>query len=51
MKIYTLTYNFPDGDNYGQILQCFALIRFLRNLGHEAYWCTEQIYRSLFCAI
>lgn len=38
MKIYTLTYNFPDGDNYGQILQCFALIRFLRNLGHEAYW-------------
>ncbi|WP_294684727.1 polysaccharide pyruvyl transferase family protein [uncultured Bacteroides sp.] len=47
MKIYTLTYNFPDGDNYGQILQCFALIRFLRNLGHEAYWL--QYTQSSWC--
>lgn len=28
MKIYTLTFNCPDRDNYGQILQSFALIRF-----------------------
>lgn len=36
MKIYTLTYNCPEKDNYGQILQCYALLKFLNNLGHDA---------------
>ena len=36
MKIAVLTFWWGD-DNYGQLLQCFALQHYLRNLGHDAY--------------
>ncbi len=36
MKIGTITYWDTD-NNYGQVLQCFALIRFLKSLGHDAF--------------
>lgn len=36
MRIGTITYWWTQ-DNYGQVLQCFALIRFLRHMGHEAF--------------
>ena len=36
MRIGTITY-WQTQDNYGQVLQCFALIRFLRDMGHEAF--------------
>lgn len=36
MKIGVLTHS-KFSDNYGQILQCFALQRFLLELGHEAF--------------
>lgn len=36
MKIAILTY-YESSDNYGQILQCFALQQYLLNLGHDAY--------------
>lgn len=35
MKIGTITF-WDSEENYGQILQCFALVRFLNNLGHNA---------------
>lgn len=36
MKIAVLTFWWGD-DNYGQLLQCFALQHYLRNIGHDAY--------------
>lgn len=36
MRIGTITYWWTQ-DNYGQVLQCFALIKFLRSMGHEAF--------------
>ena len=36
MKIGTVTY-WNTQDNYGQILQCYALLKVLRNMGHNAY--------------
>lgn len=36
MKIGIITY-WSSEDNYGQQLQCFALQRYLRNLGHDAF--------------
>ncbi len=36
MKIGIITFSFSV-DNYGQILQCFALQRFLRDQGHDAF--------------
>ncbi len=36
MKIGTLTYWWTQ-ENYGQVLQCFALLRFLTQKGHEAF--------------
>ena len=36
MKIGIMTYWWSK-DNYGQVLQCFALQKYLRNLGHDAF--------------
>ena len=36
MKIGVLTYWWSE-DNYGQILQCYALQKYLRDMGHDAY--------------
>lgn len=36
MKIGTVTFS-DSKENYGQILQCYALIKFLRNIGHESF--------------
>lgn len=36
MKIGVITFC-ETQENYGQVLQCFALIRFLRLMGHEAF--------------
>ena len=36
MKIGILTYNGTQ-DNYGQVLQCYALQKYLRELGHEPF--------------
>jgi hypothetical protein len=36
MKIGIMTFWWSD-DNYGQILQCYALQKYLRNAGHDAY--------------
>lgn len=36
MKIGIITY-WQSNDNYGQILQCYALQSFLRNNGHDAF--------------
>ena len=36
MKIGILTYWWAN-DNYGQLLQCYALQKYLRDLGHEAF--------------
>lgn len=36
MKIGILTFWWTQ-DNYGQVLQCFALIKFLREMGHDAF--------------
>ena len=36
MKIGVLTYSHHK-QNYGQILQAYALVTFLRNMGHEAF--------------
>lgn len=36
MKIGILTFWWSQ-DNYGQLLQCYALQKYLRNLGHDAY--------------
>lgn len=36
MKIGIVTFWWSK-DNYGQILQCYALQKYLRNLGHDAY--------------
>lgn len=36
MKIGIMTYWWAS-DNYGQLLQCYALQRYLRDLGHEAF--------------
>lgn len=36
MRIGIITY-WTSQDNYGQLLQCFALQRFLRDRGHDAY--------------
>ena len=36
MKIGIMTFWWSD-DNYGQVLQCFALQKYLRSCGHDAY--------------
>ncbi len=36
MKIGVMTFWWSE-DNYGQLLQCYALQKYLRDLGHEAY--------------
>ena len=36
MKIGILTYWWAS-DNYGQLLQCYALQKYLRDLGHDAF--------------
>jgi hypothetical protein len=36
MKIGIMTFWWSD-DNYGQLLQCYALQKYLRDLGHDAY--------------
>jgi hypothetical protein len=36
MKIGIMTFWWSD-DNYGQILQCYALQKYLRDAGHDAY--------------
>jgi hypothetical protein len=36
MKIGIMTFWWAD-ENYGQILQCYALQKYLRNMGHDAY--------------
>jgi hypothetical protein len=36
MKIGIMTFWWSE-DNYGQILQCYALQKYLRNAGHDAY--------------
>jgi hypothetical protein len=36
MKIGIMTFWWSD-DNYGQILQCYSLQKYLRNAGHDAY--------------
>lgn len=36
MKIGIMTFWWSD-DNYGQLLQCYALQRYLRDLGHDAF--------------
>lgn len=36
MKIGIMTFWWSE-DNYGQLLQCYALQKFLRKLGHDAY--------------
>ena len=36
MKIGILAYWWAS-DNYGQLLQCYALQKYLRDLGHEAF--------------
>lgn len=36
MKIGTVTFS-ESRENYGQILQCFALVKYLCNMGHEAF--------------
>lgn len=36
MKIGIITY-WQSKDNYGQLLQCFALQKYFESLGHEAY--------------
>jgi hypothetical protein len=36
MKIGIMTYWWSE-DNYGQVLQCFALQKYLRDAGHDAY--------------
>ena len=36
MKIGTITFS-NSQENYGQILQCFALVDYLRSLGHDAF--------------
>jgi len=36
MKIAILTFYWAN-DNYGQVLQCYALQKFLRDAGHDAY--------------
>lgn len=36
MKIGTVTF-WQSQDNYGQLLQCYAMIRFLRQMGHDAF--------------
>ena len=36
MRIGVITYWYSE-ENYGQILQCYALQQFLRNMGHEAF--------------
>lgn len=46
MKIGIITFWWSN-DNYGQLLQCYALQRYLKNLGHEPflirYKCTDDI--------
>jgi hypothetical protein len=36
MKIGIMTFWWSD-DNYGQLLQCYALQKYLRDAGHDAY--------------
>ena len=36
MKIGIMTFWWSN-DNYGQLLQCYALQKYLRDLGHDAF--------------
>ena len=42
MKIGIMTFWWSN-DNYGQLLQCYALQKYLRDLGHEAYLIRYQL--------
>ncbi|WP_026043499.1 polysaccharide pyruvyl transferase family protein [Treponema primitia] len=45
MKIGIMTHWWSK-DNYGQLLQCFALQKYLHNIGHEAYLIAYQPYHD-----
>ncbi len=51
MKIGIITFWWSE-DNYGQLLQCYALQKYLRDLGHKPflirYKCTEDIIADNF---
>lgn len=42
MKIGILTFWWSQ-DNYGQLLQCYALQKYLRDMGHEVYLIRHNI--------
>lgn len=42
MKIGILTF-WKTEDNYGQLLQCYALQTYLQSLGHETFWCVQRM--------
>ena len=61
MKIGILTYWWAS-DNYGQLLQCYALQKYLRDLGHEAFiirynynneniWVKDSVCKRAFRAL
>jgi len=45
MKIGIMTF-WMSSDNYGQQLQCYALQKYLRNAGHDAYLIRYNIYND-----
>ena len=45
MRIGTVTF-WDTQDNYGQVLQCYALIHFLKSLGHEAFLIKHSLYKE-----
>lgn len=52
MKIGIITY-WNSSDNYGQQLQCYALQKFLRDQGHDAFlikYSPKDVYKSSFKA-
>lgn len=46
MKIGIMTFWWSD-DNYGQLLQCYALQKYLRGLGHEPYLIRYKWYSDV----
>lgn len=50
MRIGIVTY-WNSSDNYGQQLQCYALQRFLKDQGHDAFlikYSSKEVYQSAF---
>lgn len=49
MKIGIITF-WESNDNYGQLLQCFALQKYLRNMGHSPFLIRyrDNVYKSSF---